>query len=130
MTFRKSLYVQLVNYGLVPGNTWWRIRSPGEGGIDHAIFRHAGGVVAPIKRQVLLLVSDSVSEVRVRPVQSSLNLLAIRIEKKFVGIKTVPLLGCVRAIDAVPVQLSRPNLRQVAVPDHVSLLGKRDADGL
>src|SRR5271155_4991400 len=71
---------------------------------------------------------DSVSEVRVTPTDSSLNLLAVGVEQKFVVIKSVPLLRSVGAKHAVPVQLAGTHLGQVAVPDHVCLLGKRNAE--
>ena len=35
-----------------------------------------------------------------------------------------------RAVDAVAVQLSRLQIRHVAVPDHVGLLGQRDRQRL
>ena len=57
----------------------------------------------------------------------ALNLLAIGIEKKFVRIKTMALLGSIRAIHPVSIQLAWAHFRQVAVPDHVRLLGKWDA---
>ena len=123
----ESFDVKLVDDGLVPGNSGRRIRSPGEGGVDHAILRHSGSVVAPVERQILLLVSDPVSKVRVAPADGSLNLLAVGIEQKFVVIKTMPLLGSVRAIHSISVQLAGTHFWQIAVPDHVGLLGKRNA---
>jgi hypothetical protein len=63
--------------------------------------------------------------VGVAPTDGSLNLLAIGIKKKFVVIKTMALLGGIRAIHPVCVQLTGTYFWQVTVPDHVSLLGKR-----
>jgi hypothetical protein len=57
----------------------------------------------------------------------SLNLLAIRIQQKFVVIKTMALLGSIGAIYPVSVQLAGTSSWQIAVPYHVCLLGKRDA---
>src|ERR1700722_794978 len=42
-------------------------------------------------------------------------------------IETIPLLGSIGAEDAVSVQLSGTNLRQIAVPHHVGLLGEGSA---
>ena len=58
----ESFDVEFINHGLVPGNPGRRIASPGEGGVDHSILGHSGGIVAPVKRQVLLLVPDPISE--------------------------------------------------------------------
>ena len=49
MAHGESLHVQFINQGFVPGNSWRRVRSPGECGINHAILWHAGGIVAPVK---------------------------------------------------------------------------------
>ena len=130
LAHRESLYVEFVDDGLVPRDPGWGIRSPGESGVDHAVLRHSGGIVAPVKRQVLLFVSDSVPEVRVAPTDRSLNLLAVRIEQKFVMIKSMPLLGRVWAKHSIPVQLAGTHLGQVAMPDHIRLLGKRNAEDL
>ena len=130
MAHGESLYVELINQGFVPRNSGWRIGSPGESGVDHPVLRHSGGIVAPVKRQVFLLVSDPVSEVGIAPADGSVNLLAIGVEQKFVVIESVALLRRIGPKHAVPVQLAGTYLRQVAVPDHVSLLGKRNAKRL
>jgi hypothetical protein len=67
---------------------------------------------------------------RVAPTDGSLNLLAIRIEQKFVVIKTMALLGSIRAVDTVSIQLAGTHFWQIPMPHHVSLLGKRDAKRL
>src|SRR5271166_6413001 len=113
MALCKPFDVQFVNQSLVPWDAGWGIRSPGEGGIDHAVFRHSGGIVPAIKRQVLLFVSYPISKVRIRPVQGSLKLLAIRIKKKFVWIKAMAAFGSVRAIHPIPVQLAGTNLGKI-----------------
>src|ERR1700733_6333281 len=127
MRFGESLYVELINQRLVPGNTRWRVSPPSKGGVDDSVLRHPGGVVTPIKGQVFIFVSDPVSKVGVAPTDSPLNLLAVGVKKKFVVIKTMALRRRIWAIDPVSVQLSRTDLWQIAVPDHISLLGKPDA---
>ena len=122
--------MELTNHSLVPWNPWRRIRSPGKGGVDDAVLGHAGGIVTPIKRQVLLLVADPVSKVRVGPSQWSLDLFAVGIEQKLVGIETMALLGSIRAIHTVAVHLAGPHFGQVTVPDHIRLLGKGNANRL
>ncbi len=70
---------------------------------------------------------DPVSKMRVAPPDGALNLLAIGIEQKFVVIKTLALVGSIRTIDAVSIQLTGTNLWQISVPYHVSLFGQRHA---
>src|SRR5207302_9209505 len=93
-------------------------------------LRHACAVVTTIEGQVFLSVPNPISKMRVAPANGSLNLFSIRIEKKLVMIESVSVLGIERAMDAIPVQLPRPRFRQISVPDHVGLLGKRYALGL
>src|ERR1700682_6085287 len=103
----ESLDMELIDQGVVPGNLEWCIRFPGESGVDHSVLGHSNGIIAPVKRQVLLPVSDPVSEVGVAPPDGSLNLLAIRVKQELVVIKTMALLRGVRAIHPVSVQLAR-----------------------
>src|ERR1700691_3404228 len=72
----------------------------------------------------------AVSKMRVAPTDGPLNLFSVRIQQQFVMIKTMALLRSVRAVDAVSVQLPGTHLGQIAVPYHVSLFGKRDANTL
>src|ERR1700686_1590281 len=103
----ESLDVELIDQGIVPRDLGWCIRFPGESGVDHSVLGHFHGIIAPIKRQVLLPVSDPVSEVGVAPPKASLNLLAIGVEQELVVIKTMALLRGVWAIHPVSVQLAR-----------------------
>src|SRR5260370_41407091 len=103
----KSFDVELIDQGIVPRDLGWCIRFPGESGVDHSVLGHSNGIIAPVKRQVLLLVSDPVSEVGVAPPDGSLNLRAIRVKQELVVIKTMALLRGVRAIHPVSVQLAR-----------------------
>jgi hypothetical protein len=123
----ESLDVELINHGLMPGNTGRSIGSPCESGVNHSVLRHSGGIVAPVKRQVLLLVPDPVSKMRIAPPDGPLNLLAVGIKQKFVMIETMTLLGSIRAVDAVSIQLAGTYFRQISVPYHVSMFGQRDA---
>jgi hypothetical protein len=103
----ESLDVELIDQGIVPRDLGWCIRFPGESGVDHSVLGHSNGIIAPVKRQVLLPVSDPVSEVGVAPPNGSLNLLAIGVEQELVVIKTMALLRGVWAIHPVSVQLAR-----------------------
>src|SRR5580692_436833 len=126
----ESFYMQLVDHRFVPGDPRTGIYPPGEGGVNHTVLWHPSGVVSPVKRKIFLLVSDSVSEVRVAPADCSLNLFSVGIEQKLVMIKSMPFLRRVRAEHSIPVQLTRTYLWQVAVPNHVRLLRKRNPNDL
>src|SRR5205807_2355208 len=88
------------------------------------VLWHTGGIVTPVERQIFLLASDTVSKVRIGPVQGSLKLLAVGIKKKFVMVETLALLWSIRTVNTISIQLSRTHLRQVAMPDHIGLLRK------
>src|ERR1700687_3576961 len=103
----ESFDVELMDQGIVPRDFGWCIRFPRESGVDHSVLGHSKGIIAPVKRQVLLLVSDPVCEVGVAPPDGSLNLLAIGVEQELVVIKTMALLRGVWAIHPVSVQLAR-----------------------
>src|ERR1700686_2979685 len=103
----ESLDVELIDQGIVPRELGWCMRFPGESGVDHSVLGHSNGIIAPVKRQVLLPLSDPVSQVRVAPPDGSLNLLAIRVEQELVVIKTMALPRGVWAIHPVSVQLAR-----------------------
>jgi hypothetical protein len=94
----ESLDMELTDQGIVPRNLEWCVRFPGESGVDHSVLGHSKGIIAPVKRQVLLPVSDPVSEVGVAPPDGSLNLLAIGVEQELVVIETMALLRGVWAI--------------------------------
>jgi hypothetical protein len=68
--------------------------------------------------------------VSVAPTDASLNLFAIGIEKKFVVIEPMPFFRCIRPKHSISVQLAGAHLGQITVPNHVGLLGQRDAEGL
>ena len=48
----ESLDVELIDRGIVPRDLGWRIRLPGESGVDHSVLGHSKGIIAPVKRQV------------------------------------------------------------------------------
>src|SRR6201997_860872 len=97
----ESLDVEVIDQSIVPRDLGWCIRFPGESGVDHSVLGHSNGIIAPVKRKVLLPVSDPVSEVGVAPPDGSLNLLAIGVEQELVVIKTMTLLRGVWAIHTV-----------------------------
>src|SRR5437763_11937920 len=53
--------------------------------------------------------------------------LGVRIEQELVGIEAVAVLGLIRAVNAVAIELPGRNVIEVAVPDVLAALGKFDA---
>ena len=127
MTLGESLDVHFVDQGLMPRNIRPRVRPPGKSGVNDAVLRHSRGIVTAVKGQIFLLMSNPISKMRVVPVNRSQYLLAVRIKDKFVGIESMALKRSIWPKDAVSVQLPGTNLRKIPVPNHVGLLGKRDA---
>ena len=97
-------------------------------GSMHRRQRRVGGVVAIVERQVVVRIADLVAEHRVGPANRRADRLRVRIEDDLVRVESVAVLRLVRTVDAVTVELVRPDVRQVAVPDLSGLLGQRNAD--
>src|SRR5579863_9722597 len=127
MANRESPNMHFIDHTLVPGSARRFIDSPSERGIDHHGFEHAGCAVAPVEREVAILVSDAIAEVGVAPLEISDDLFGVGIEQKLVRIKPMTFGGIIWTKDAISVNESRPGLRQIAVPDLVGLLFYADA---
>ena len=65
----------------------------------------------------------------VAPADVPANRLRVRVEHHLVGIEPVPELRVVRTVNPVAVELAGQDAGNVAVPDQVSLLRQRDANG-
>ena len=63
----------------------------------------------------------------VAPAHAPGDAFRIGIEDELVGIETVTLLWGIRPMDAVAIELPRPRIRQVAMPDEVGLLRHLEA---
>ena len=64
------------------------------------------------------------------PAQLAGERAGVGVEQELVRIEAVPRLGRVGAVRAQAVELARPQVGEVAVPDLVGELGQRDAVGL
>jgi hypothetical protein len=71
--------------------------------------------------------TNRVPEHFLRPVDASGNGLGVGIEEHLVGIKTVAVRRIIRPVDAIAVQLTRPQSRHKAVPDEIRPLRETDA---
>ena len=85
-----------------------------------------GGVVLLVEGQVLLPGAWPVPEVRVFPVKRPHGRLGVGVEQELVGVEAVAVIGVVRPVHPVTVELPEPAVGQVAVPDPVRPLPKLD----
>ena len=127
VALRVSAHVHLVDDPLVAREVRMAVVAPAERRVDHLAAGHGGGVVAPVEGQVLALLPDGVAVVGVAPAHVAHDAARVGVEEELVRVEAVPLLGLVGAVHAVAVELPRPRLRKVAVPDEIGALAKRDA---
>jgi hypothetical protein len=62
-----------------------------------------------------------------RPLHLAHERLSVGIEQQFIGIEAMAILGIVGAIDPMAIECAGADLRQIAVPDLVCVLGQHDA---
>jgi hypothetical protein len=102
----ESLDMEFVDNGLVPGYAWRAVISPGKSRInDHS----QGGIrriITLVTGQISLVVAYAVTKELVSPAHVTTNRPGIRVEYDLVWIEAVSLLGGVRAIDAIAVELA------------------------
>ncbi len=127
MQLGEAAHVHLVDDRVVPRRARIAVVAPRERRVDDLALRHAARVVAPILRQVGALTADAIAEVRIAPGERPDDRLRIGIEQQLLRVEAMAVLRLVRAVHAIAVQLPRPRLGQVAVPDLVRLLAQRDA---
>src|SRR5579871_4267898 len=117
----------LVDDGVVPGDAGADLAAaPVEGLVNHDGLRHAAGIVAAVKREVLAGTAGAIGEVRIAPDQPSGEPLGIGIKQELVGIEAVALLGRIGAVDAIAIELAGRDVVEIAVPDVLSALGQFD----
>ena len=123
-----AAHVRLVDDRLAPGHAGRLVVAPGEGVVDHAAFRHAAGVVAPVERQVLARRCRRGSR-NGRRSSAARRAAPWRRDRAAAccGLKRWPARGLVGAVDAVAVEQAGAGLGQIAVPDLVGVLRQRDA---
>ena len=127
MQFGVALNVQLINDCLVPR---YRMPAcpfalPGKGGIDDCAFRHERRTIALVEGCVVAHLHLVAENCRI-PLQLPVMGASVRIEQKFVGIKTV---ACTRFVWTMhPIAVDRPRgyIWQIPMPDLVCVLGQSD----
>jgi hypothetical protein len=127
MQLAKALDVRLVDHHLVPRNRGTRLVAPCERRVDHGSQRSHRGVVPVVHRQIFEFVSDPIAEHLVPPAHVAADRFGIGIQQHLARVEPVPVLGFVRAVDAVSVQLPRKHIRQVSVPSQIGLVRQSNA---
>ena len=129
LTHAHATNVALVDDRLVPGDSRKAVVAPRERVVhDHALG-HASRAVPGVEDLILLGVSDPVSEHDVARFDLAADRFGVGIEQELVKVEPVTFLGCVRPIDPESVELAGLYVGQVAVPDQVGSLSKRDPVG-
>ena len=92
----------------------------------------ASGAYGALSRSsnVVSSLPDLEAEQRVVPAHGPADDLGVGIQDQLVRVEAMAEVRRVRAVHAVAVQLARMHVRQVAVPDHVGLLGQRNRQRL
>ena len=127
MAHRIAARVHLVDHGLVPGPRLRALAAPGEGRVDDHALRHVAGAVAPVEREVAVGMADPVAEQRVMPLERPRQGLGVGIDQQLVRVEAVAVPRIVRSVDAIAVELPRPHVGQVAVPDLMGHLAQGHA---
>jgi hypothetical protein len=132
MAARVAGDVHLVDEAVVGRVVRPAVVAPVEVRVDHLALGHHRGAVAPVERQVLLLVADGVAEMRVAPLvaEAARDAVGVGVDQQLVGVEAVPALGLVGAVHAVAVELPRAHAGKVAVPHEVGALAQRHAADL
>src|SRR5688500_5315136 len=130
MPDRHSLDVTFVDHRAVPRRLGMLVVPPCERGIDDDALRQPAGAVVGRGLEVALRPADLVREERVAPLDRPGDRLGVRVDQHLRGIEAVALVRRVRTMHAKPVELARPDVRQVAVPDLVVAFLERNARSL
>src|SRR4029077_2956193 len=88
---------------------------------------HAARIVPPVEREVLARAAGAITEMGIAPDQPAGEALGIGVEQQLVGVEAVAVLGVVRPVNAIAVELSGRNIVQGAVPDILGAFGQFDA---
>jgi len=87
----------------------------------------AGGTVAAVEGQILLLAADAIAKVSIAPLERSMDLFGVGVEQQLVGIEPQAVSWFVGAMNTVSIKQPRACFGQIPVPHLVGLFGKRYA---
>src|ERR1043166_3361103 len=102
----ESLDMECVDHGLVPWCARWAVISPGKSRINDYSQGGIRRIVTLVAGQIGLGVAYAVAKEFVSPAHVTANRSGVGVEHDLVWIEAVSLLGSVRAMDAVAVELA------------------------
>ena len=123
----EALDVQFVDDGCVPGRARLAVFSPRKSRVNDGGKHRKRRVVTGIERQILVQIAKAIAMHFIAPANVPANGPRVGFEHDLVRVESMPTFGVVRAVNPVAIQLSRKDAGNVAVPDEVRLLRKRDA---
>ena len=107
-----------------------RVVFPIEVGTDDDALGHAAGAVAAVDAQVGILAAEAVGVDRLLPVDAAGDGLGVGVDEQLGGIEAQAARRFPGAVDAIAVELSGLQARNVGMPDEGGLLAQLDAAGL
>src|ERR1700757_2579886 len=122
-----AAHLQLDYDGFFPWSLGPPILTPGESGFDHPALRDIARIVPPVKRQVLTRTPKSITEDGVGPAKPSLEGLGVGVDQQLIGIESMPVRRIEGPGNTIPIKQVRTSVRQVGVPDLISVFRKHDA---
>ena len=126
MQLRHPFDVALVDDRAIPRHAQRPVIFPGERGIDDDALRNAAGAVVGIGLEILEGRADLVGEERIAPLDGAGDRFRVRIDEQLRGIEAVAVGRIVRSVDAIAVELTGADVRQIAVPDLIGPIAKTD----
>src|SRR3954452_2065890 len=121
---RQTLYVGFVDDCAFPGYSRLpRAASRMEGRVYHGGLGYCPRIVPPVEPQIVELASGTVAEMGIAPHQPARNPTRIGIEQQLVAVEAVTVLGFVRAVNPVAIELTGRDVIEVAMPDILAELG-------
>src|SRR5215469_12454510 len=91
--------------------------APGESLVNHHGLRHPARIVAPVEGQVAARTAGAITEMRVTPHQPTGQAAGVGINEELVRIEAKTVLGLIRAVNAIAVELTGEDIAQIAVPN-------------
>src|SRR6185312_13042807 len=111
--------VKLIDRGLVRRSLGRDIALPIERGINNAAFRHKHGIVAGVEGEIEARVSNTITTVKIVPFERAVERTRIGIDEELVRIEPMTRLRIIRTINAITVEKTWSNFRNITVPDIV-----------
>ena len=125
---REAAHVRFVDDRARPwdGAAKRRRSSPFRARIDDDTFRHRGGAVGFVKRQVRRLLPEDITVGRLAPRDVAFDRPRIGVDQELVGVESMSRFRLERPVNTVAISGSSADPRQKAVPDLVGVFGQRD----